>query len=637
MAPHRQITRLVPAAIVCLLAACADDPVTAPASSTSIPPSRANPATLDSVARALALALDIRENRVLLKDALRASRFTEHKLELQEFAKTSIGKRLLDQAAIAARIPSATFEGMLGRLPQLDLYVPSRETRRTWTGADGLVVFATLKPARDGFGYRGDGSRVAMDAAFGASRTPMVFLHPAEPKGVRMDPQRNRPGAVIQEANDGEMGVSYVDVAPDGSIIERHLTTAAQLELPREMVMAGRGGHTITDLRPLNLEPCDETTIYCDEEPPPPPPPPSEPPASVMLGSLWTIDACDYNCAFTMNDQLELEFKTWMRGWEYKTKWYGVGTNHAYMDKELPIRPEIPVGSEYVHIQVWESDYGGDDHWITQDLSAHEVVTGWVSGGNVRCDFGPLPWEHGATWPQEDDEEKEIKWGAKVDLTPRVLCFYPFRFAEVNAQFWLRPGPDPVYFDEVTDEDRSTAQLSNPPNCADEPNWPYDRIHGPARSWCRGEVIKGAFLRRYQRAVRDIRNKGTPACIEIAAALETLLITRDRVNNQRTVVRVFNYDEHLWRGVAPPDNTPFESAWMGISKAVIRHLHNKSAHYYDPKRGNRRVHINLTRVMAHEGDHIINNAAHIFEPAFGLEDRQLTRYTRECMNDPSPG
>src|SRR3712207_7281025 len=45
-------------------------------------------------------------------------------------------------------------------------------------------------------------------------RSVLMLLHPAEPKGIRMDRQPAVRGAVIQDANDGEIGVTYVDVLP---------------------------------------------------------------------------------------------------------------------------------------------------------------------------------------------------------------------------------------------------------------------------------------------------------------------------------------------------------------------------------------------------------------------------------------
>lgn len=140
-------TRFLCLAAFAAFFACSDD---VPTSAASISPgaSRVIAAGADSeaeqqVARALALALREPRLRASVRDAMRASPFTEHKLVLHEYAATESGQALVAAGAAALRIDVSALHGMIAALPPLDFYAPFREHRRQWTGSANLAVVAT--------------------------------------------------------------------------------------------------------------------------------------------------------------------------------------------------------------------------------------------------------------------------------------------------------------------------------------------------------------------------------------------------------------------------------------------------------------------------------------------------------------
>lgn len=347
-----------------LLTACADGPTTLPEDTAASASSPALAQELDSVAAALASALRQDEMRELVKQALRASPYTEHKLELQTFVQTPEGRRFLAEAATSAGMGLDTLDETLGRLPTLDFYMPSREDRRSWTGGANVVLAASLGRITNGArGYAAGGSAVTVDTELLQSGAAVLLLHPAEPKGLRMDPQPAGKGSVIQDEVDGEMGVTYEDRMPDGRILKTHLRSKAQLEHSRLAVHRGSLG----DVGSGGVESMVE-------------------PGRTYARNLVTAYACDYFCAVPLTDALELEFKTWINGVEKKTYFYGVPPTASYAN--IPIRDQQPSFGETIYIQVWESDNGGDDRYISLGLTRSQFPTPMYGGGNIRCNTG---------------------------------------------------------------------------------------------------------------------------------------------------------------------------------------------------------------------------------------------------------
>lgn len=200
---------------------CADDAVT------PVTPAE------QEITRALAMALGDSDVRAQVRDAMRASPFTEHKLVLQDFIKTPNGQHMLDVAARTAGVERVTIEQLISQLPKMDFYMPVREHRLTWRATPDVVLateFADTPPIN---GYTTDGRPVRTD--FIHSSTPgraILVMHPAEPKSIRINPQASVPGEVIQELDDGELGGTIITRNSDGSTSVIEMATMAADEPP---------------------------------------------------------------------------------------------------------------------------------------------------------------------------------------------------------------------------------------------------------------------------------------------------------------------------------------------------------------------------------------------------------------------
>ncbi len=163
-------------------------------------------ASVDVVAHVFALGMASPDVRAAVRDAMRASPLTEHKLSLREFVTTAAGARLLRAAAGAGGIGLSDLRIMIAALPDLDFYVPARQHRLTWRGTGNHVVAVSLDGHAPTRGYRGDGTAVAIDPTQAVPpENAVLLLQAAESKSPRVLPQPNRAGSVIQDPEDGEL------------------------------------------------------------------------------------------------------------------------------------------------------------------------------------------------------------------------------------------------------------------------------------------------------------------------------------------------------------------------------------------------------------------------------------------------
>jgi len=112
---------------------------------------------------------------------------------------------------------------MISALPEMDFYAPFREHRRTWRATPDVVVAATLAESQALTGYHIDGRAVVLDLRDGVPAEAVLVMHPAERKSRRVRPQASRPGAVIQDRDDGEISGSLVWRGRDGRVRETSL------------------------------------------------------------------------------------------------------------------------------------------------------------------------------------------------------------------------------------------------------------------------------------------------------------------------------------------------------------------------------------------------------------------------------
>lgn len=150
------------------------------------------------LAQGIALALADSELRGEVRDAMRDSRWHEHKLVLQDFVKTPAGERLAAAVATALGEAPEAIAARLAALPRLDFYLPFQDHRTTWRGTpEVLVAAAFVEDAPAIAAYDVTGSPLTLRAEDGVPTSPLIVLHPAEPKRPRRDAAAR--GELVQE------------------------------------------------------------------------------------------------------------------------------------------------------------------------------------------------------------------------------------------------------------------------------------------------------------------------------------------------------------------------------------------------------------------------------------------------------
>lgn len=226
-----------------LAAACADaGPLTPPAARHPAASRSVAPAELEAreVGRAIALAMARQDVRVQVRDAMRRSPVTEHKLVLQEFIRSRAGEHVLRAAAAATGQRAEALAARIDALPAMDFYAPFREHRISWRANADVLVGVTMDPDRlELEAFSPAGASVALDARDGVPAKALLILHPAERKGLRENPQPDVAGDVIQEFVDGESSGRWI-AGVDGGMA----TTASCDPYARTCFDVGGGGGT---------------------------------------------------------------------------------------------------------------------------------------------------------------------------------------------------------------------------------------------------------------------------------------------------------------------------------------------------------------------------------------------------------
>jgi hypothetical protein len=208
----KQAKKVVALGLALLAAACGDAPTSAPLAAPAIPQQ-----DLQVVARSVAMAMQNDAVRLSVRDALRDSPWSEHKITLQEFLASPAGPALASAAAAASGEGAEVFGARIARLPELDFYVPSREQRLSWRGTADVTVAATLDlEASTVGGFTAEGRSIA-----DATRTTagaVLLLAPTELRTKRIQPQPAGIGETIQARDDGEQSQTlYTWIAADGT------------------------------------------------------------------------------------------------------------------------------------------------------------------------------------------------------------------------------------------------------------------------------------------------------------------------------------------------------------------------------------------------------------------------------------
>lgn len=193
-------------ALAISLAACADSPTGTLEAPTQVSGSVAvvTPSEAYSVAQGLALAMRDPAIRGLVHSAMRGSRFSEHKLVLQDLLTTPEGERVL--AATAARLGQTlnAVKSSIANLPALDFYLPFKGHRQSWKSTSDVYVAVTFDPDAPAItAYGTNGQTLTLRKGDGVPAVPLIILHPAEPKSTRSDLLANGDEELIESPTVG--------------------------------------------------------------------------------------------------------------------------------------------------------------------------------------------------------------------------------------------------------------------------------------------------------------------------------------------------------------------------------------------------------------------------------------------------
>lgn len=173
----------------------------------------------EEIASGIAQALANPTIRLSVLQAFRASPWVEHKLVLQQFITTAAGQELVAAVATTRGITAAQFTGKIHALPPLDFYVPSRTERLSWSGENTVgVALSTSMRVVPTSAHTSDGGTIPFASAHDAGRV-LILLHPSEAKGRRMQRQAALVGSRIQDGDDGDIAVQFIQKLRSGDTV----------------------------------------------------------------------------------------------------------------------------------------------------------------------------------------------------------------------------------------------------------------------------------------------------------------------------------------------------------------------------------------------------------------------------------
>ena len=172
-------TSLALAASFTLLAACGGDsspPVgvgNPPPSLQSIGGPEAN------LARLVALGMREPSARAAFHRASSSSPVKEGKLHLSTYLRSAQGKPLRLAMSRAGIVSESHILGLLGQLPNLEMYLPFDAHRERWQGGSEVLVAIQLKEFSDALGFDMNGTPVTLPDSLEPTK-PTIALVPSE-------------------------------------------------------------------------------------------------------------------------------------------------------------------------------------------------------------------------------------------------------------------------------------------------------------------------------------------------------------------------------------------------------------------------------------------------------------------------
>lgn len=169
----------------------------------------ANSSASSLLARALAISSRDLLVRAELLRAMRVSPWTEHKVELLAFLSSAEGVRT--ERSMRQTLGPDVFASALAHAPLLEFYLPVRAHRLEWRARDELQVALVLDndaQVATRFYSTGDAVELALDRTTIRNHRAVLLIAPPEGKSTRLRRQVRAEGPVVQDADDGDLGLT---------------------------------------------------------------------------------------------------------------------------------------------------------------------------------------------------------------------------------------------------------------------------------------------------------------------------------------------------------------------------------------------------------------------------------------------
>jgi hypothetical protein len=192
------------------LAACTEDAISPFTESTpsSEHSEMRTPDGLSTVVAGISRAFALQSIRSDILAAMRKSTRVEHSILLLPYLGSPMGAGLLAASADALGVKESEFLAQVETLGEMEIVVPIRGHRLTWTGSGGVVVAGSLNPELlQVVAHEPSGLRTALQYRALQRYEAFFLIRPRETFGTRIRRQPDVPGPVIQDPDDGEHAI----------------------------------------------------------------------------------------------------------------------------------------------------------------------------------------------------------------------------------------------------------------------------------------------------------------------------------------------------------------------------------------------------------------------------------------------
>lgn len=374
----------------------------------------------ERLARAVALTMSEPQQAEFVRDRLRSSPYTQHRISLHAMLTGDGGAQFLLRMARHYGSGPRELIDELGARPGLELVVPDRGQRRTWRATPNVIVAARMtETGHPRLAFHSSGRPLAY-LSLRPGSTPeidadaVLFIGPAAAFAVRADPQPDVAGDVIQDPHDGEYGGVSIKYLPNGDTVVTQLADALR--------DAMRANSELRRQEPQLRSPdgmLPSYTLYAGK---------------TYLNGLHVIQGEDFGSS---SDPLELRWQAKLRR---RSDNKVILTQHTNMDvpnnlmtiRGLPLLDAVQSPTGYVWLKLleddgsWPTDHYGE-YTITNEAPNYRLKSAlepYFGGGGARC---------GAVTPN----------GAFA--CPHITSYGAFYWAEVSFNLaWEPYSPPPV-------------------------------------------------------------------------------------------------------------------------------------------------------------------------------------------------